>query len=79
MLPSNETLFKTCCELKRQRDEAHDILKKLEWSFKTEAFEGHPPHRDICPICYAMKSEGHEADCELANVLYKQQNKGEAK
>ena len=57
-----QTLAYACDEivyLRRQRDEALALVRRLEWSERSE----------LCPDCNAWKPEGHAVDCALAALL----------
>jgi hypothetical protein len=43
-----------------------ELLYLLEWSGTSATHEG---EESCCPYCRMWSGEGHENDCELANVI----------
>lgn len=61
--------FRADCDvpaLARAVIERGDALRRLEWSAAVRDNVGIWP---ACPVCWAMKHDGHAPDCELAKAL----------
>lgn len=48
----------------RQRDEAIEVLKSVEWVIKTS-------YGSTCPVCLWWNETGHKPDCKLAKAIGK--------
>ena len=57
-------------ELEEAKDD-HELLAAIQWNGRNASGEF------ACPFCFALKAEGHHAECDLGNRLSRVASEGE--